>query len=76
MMYSLTMSEQIQHVQYVLTRLQLIINQLHVNVEKCGFQTTSTTFLGYHISQKGVEMDQTQVTTTTDWPPPTTVKYL
>lgn len=44
--------------------------------EKCEFHVTQTTFLGYHISHKGVKMDTVKVQAVTEWPQPTTVKEL
>ncbi|KAK3521961.1 hypothetical protein QTP70_020459 [Hemibagrus guttatus] len=61
-----------EHVHHVLSRLQ----QLYVKPEKCEFQRTTVTFLGYVISRQGVEMDLTKVHAVTEWPNPTTVKEL
>ncbi len=36
---------------------RLLANHLYVKAEKCEFHVSSTTFLGYRISPKGMEMD-------------------
>lgn len=64
--------EHISHVRTVLSRL--LENQLHVKAEK--FHVKQTTFLGYHISHKGVWMDETKVKAVNEWPQPTTIKEL
>lgn len=45
-------------------------------MEKCEFHRPSMTFLGYVISQDGVEMDQSKVSAITSWPEPTNIKGL
>ncbi|KAL0150894.1 hypothetical protein M9458_053813, partial [Cirrhinus mrigala] len=54
--YSNALSEHIQHIRTVLKRL--IQYQLYAKLEKCEFHRTSTSFLGYIISQEGVAMDE------------------
>ncbi|KAK3548960.1 hypothetical protein QTP70_021657 [Hemibagrus guttatus] len=51
-------------------------HHLYVKLEKCEFHRTTATFLGYVISQRGVEMDMVKVRAVTDWPAPTTVREL
>lgn len=74
LVYSKTREEQIQQVKTVLDRL--LHHQLYVKAEKCEFHTTTTAFLGYHISPKGVEMDESKINAVTGWPAPTTNKEL
>ncbi|KAK3514046.1 hypothetical protein QTP70_002507 [Hemibagrus guttatus] len=58
----------------VLTRL--LQHQLYVKSEKYEFHKDTIMFLGYAISQRGVEMDSSKVPAVTDWPEPTTIKKL
>ncbi|KAG1952342.1 retrotransposable element [Pimephales promelas] len=58
LIYSNTLKDHIQHVRAVLERL--IQHQLYAKIEKCEFHQTSTTFLGYIISPKGVAMDESK----------------
>lgn len=44
--------------------------------KKLEFHQTSTSFLGYVISQEGVAMDERKVKAVLDWPLPQTVKEL
>lgn len=55
LIYSTSLEEHITHVHAV---LQCLTNHnLYVKVEKCEFHCSSVTFLGYVISQEGVEME-------------------
>ena len=74
LIYSKTREQHIHHVRNVLSRL--LANNLYVKAEKCEFHVSSTTFLGYKISHKGVEMDNGKVEAVTEWPRPTTLKEL
>jgi len=74
LVYSNTMEEHIQHVRSVLRRL--IQHQLYAKAEKCEFHLTTTSFLGYIISQEGVAMDDQKVRAVVDWPQPHTLKEL
>ncbi|KAK3561325.1 hypothetical protein QTP86_030622 [Hemibagrus guttatus] len=56
LIYSSSLTEHIQHIRTVLTCL--LTNHLYIKAEKCEFHRSSITFLGYVISQQGVEMDQ------------------
>ncbi|KAI2653667.1 Transposon Tf2-9 polyprotein [Labeo rohita] len=56
LIFSNTLSEHVQHVRSVLKRL--IQYQLYAKLEKCEFHRTSTSFLGYVISQEGVVMEE------------------
>lgn len=58
----------------VLSRLRE--HQLYVKAEKFEFRTTQTSFLGYIVSHKGVEMDRSKVKAVTEWPKPSTIKAL
>ncbi|KAK3554259.1 hypothetical protein QTP70_020113 [Hemibagrus guttatus] len=74
LVYSKSLEEHVLHVREVLSRLQR--HHLYVKLEKCEFHRTMVTFLGYGISQRGVEMDMVKVWAVTDWPAPTTVREL
>ncbi|KAK3533627.1 hypothetical protein QTP70_023381 [Hemibagrus guttatus] len=74
LIYSSTYEEHVHHARAVLT--WLLQHRLHIKAEKCEFHRDSITFLGYVISQKGVEMDAGKVKEAADLPEPTTVKEL
>ncbi|KAK3509524.1 hypothetical protein QTP70_000538 [Hemibagrus guttatus] len=74
LVYSTSLEDLVRHVRAMLSRLQW--NHLYVKPEKCEFHRAIVTFLGYMISQQGVEMDHDKVHTVTEWPMPTTIKEL
>ncbi len=74
LIYSNTLEELIRHVKSVLKRLMQY--QLYAKAEKCEFHQTSTSFLGYVISQEGVAMDARKFKAVLEWPQPQTVKEL
>jgi len=53
---------------------KLLENNLYVKLEKCEFDKSETTFLGYVISKNGLKMDKEKVKAILDWPAPTNVK--
>ncbi|KAK3522835.1 hypothetical protein QTP86_004671 [Hemibagrus guttatus] len=59
LIYSSSLMEHICHVHTVLTRR--LSNHLYVKAEKSEIHRFSISFLGYVISQQGVEMDQAKV---------------
>src|SRR5579871_6757462 len=47
---------------------------LQVDIKKCEFSVTSTKFLGFVVSMKGIAMDPDKVAIIRDWEVPTTLK--
>ena len=74
LIYSHSLQEHQEHVHTVLQRL--LENKLFVKAEKCKFHATSTSFLGFIISQGGLKMDPAKVSAVADWPTPTNRKQL
>uniref|UniRef100_A0A3B3D6E4 Gypsy retrotransposon integrase-like protein 1 n=1 Tax=Oryzias melastigma TaxID=30732 RepID=A0A3B3D6E4_ORYME len=74
LVFSDSFAEHVSHVRQVLKRL--IAHQLCAKREKCEFNRTSMSFLGYIISEEGVAMDQSKVEAVLHWPQPTTVREL
>ncbi len=74
MIYSRSWAEHRQHVAEVLQHLKE--HELFLKAVKCSFHQSSVKFLGYHIDQNGVRMDEGKVTAIRDWPIPTSVKEL
>lgn len=56
--------------------IRLLQHHLFMKVEKSEIHRDTIMFLGYVISQKGVEVDESKVEAVTNWPKPTTVKEL
>ncbi|KAK3536620.1 hypothetical protein QTP86_015420 [Hemibagrus guttatus] len=65
LVYSASFEEHVCHVREVLSCL--LKNCLYVKPEKCEFHRHTVTFLGYVISPRGVEMDQSKVQAVTGW---------
>ncbi len=74
LIYSRRLAEHRQHVAEVLQRLRE--NNLFLKAEKCSFHQSSVKFLGYHIDQYGIKMDEGKVTAIRNWPIPTSIKEL
>ena len=65
LIYSDNLQDHCKHVKAVLEKLH--IAGLFVKQEKCEFEATKTTFLGFVISQQGIEMDPKKVSTVSNW---------
>jgi len=72
LIFSNNIEEHHIHVKKVLKRL--LENNLVVKLEKCEFDKSETTFLGYVISKDGLKMDNEKVKAILEWPSPTNVK--
>ena len=62
------------HVKNVLEALRKA--GLYAKLSKCKFSTPSMDFLGFVISDKGLDMDKERVKAITDWPVPTSLRAL
>jgi hypothetical protein len=58
----------VKHIRQVLDELRK--EKLFVNLEKCSFCTDHVVFLGFVISGKGIEVDESMVKEIMDWPTP------
>src|SRR5258706_7460259 len=47
---------------------------LYANLKKCKFHMDTVEYLGFILSQKGLQMDPTKVSTIQDWPEPQKVR--
>ena len=72
LIYSATRAEHVSLVRRVLG--QLLEHDLYVKADKCLFFQQAFSFLGYHISTSGVEMESDRISAVRNWPTPTTVK--
>jgi hypothetical protein len=60
------------HVRTVVAKLQEA--GLQIDLKKCEFEVTQTTFLGFIITNKGVQVDPAKTKVVRDWPEPITKK--
>uniref|UniRef100_A0A8P4GPN0 Gypsy retrotransposon integrase-like protein 1 n=1 Tax=Dicentrarchus labrax TaxID=13489 RepID=A0A8P4GPN0_DICLA len=74
LIFSQSQEEHVQHVRQVLQRL--LENKLYVKAEKCEFNVTSVSFLGFIIERGQVKADPAKIQAVADWPRPTTRKQL
>jgi hypothetical protein len=60
-----------KHVKMVLERLRMA--GLQVDIKKSEFHVNRTKYLGYVLTNKGIEVDPEKVAALREWLPPTTV---
>jgi len=70
LIFSKDLQEHKRHVRQVLQRL--LENRLYVKAEKCEFQQSSVTFLGYIFEGGQVRTDPEKTRAVQDWPTPQT----
>lgn len=71
LVYSESSPDHVRHVRKVLDRLRAA--GLQVDIKKSEFHVTRTKYLGYILTNKGLEVDPEKVDALRDWKPPTTV---
>lgn len=68
MIFSKTLGQHIKHVKHVLQKMQS--KGLKLNKAKCSFFKSKVEWLGYVISEEGIEVDQSKIQAILDWPVP------
>ena len=71
LVFSQTVSEQVDRLEKVFHRLQE--HGLKLNGEKCQFFQTQVAYLGHVVSKEGVAVDPDKIARIRDWPVPSTV---
>src|SRR6516165_4706557 len=71
LIYSKSFDEHLMHVSLVLEVLRN--EQLYANIKKCSFCLDRVIFLGFVVSARGVEVDESKVKAIQEWPIPTSV---
>ncbi|KAK1648945.1 hypothetical protein QYE76_066750 [Lolium multiflorum] len=74
LIYSRNESDHTIHIRHVLQVLR--DNQLYGNLEKCTFCKDKVIFLGYVVSQHGVEVDESKIEAIQNWPTPMNVSQV
>jgi len=72
LIYSKTAKEYWEHIRKILQKLKEA--ELFIKPEKCEFLVQKTAFLGFFISENGIELDVEKVNAVLDWETPKTVK--
>jgi hypothetical protein len=71
LIYSTSFSNHLSQVEQVLHVLRK--EKLYANLPKCNFAQNKLDFLGFVISQNGIEVDTSKIEAIRKWPTPTTV---
>jgi RNase H-like domain found in reverse transcriptase/Reverse transcriptase (RNA-dependent DNA polymerase)/Integrase zinc binding domain/Chromo (CHRromatin Organisation MOdifier) domain len=71
LIYSKTKQEHIQHVTWVLERLEQ--HGMRIRGDKCAFHQQEVEYLGFILTTEGIRMDPKKVEAVTTWPEPTNV---
>ncbi|GBG78519.1 hypothetical protein CBR_g27744 [Chara braunii] len=74
LVYSRTLEDHIRHLRDVLQRLRK--HGFYAKLSKCRFAQRKVDFLGHHVSDQGLHMDDAKITAIAEWPVPTSVKQL
>ena len=74
LIYNKSFDEHVKHIRQVLDELRK--EKLFANLEKCSFCTDHVVFLGFVVSAKGIEVDESKVKAIKDWPAPTNVSQV
>jgi hypothetical protein len=69
LIYNRSFDEHVKHIWQVLHELRK--EKLFANLEKCSFCTDHVVFLGFVVSGKGIEVDESKVKAIKDWSAPT-----
>ncbi|GBG91988.1 hypothetical protein CBR_g54083 [Chara braunii] len=74
LVYSRTLEDHIRHLRDVLQRLRK--HDFYAKLSKCRFAQRKVDFLGHHVSDQGLHMDDAKITAIAEWPVPTSAKQL
>jgi hypothetical protein len=74
LIYKKSFEAHMNHIRQVLEEIRK--EKLFANLEKCSFCTDHVVFLGFVVSGKGIEVDETKVKAIKDWPTPTNVSQI
>ncbi|XP_015167660.1 uncharacterized protein [Solanum tuberosum] len=66
-----TMHDHIEHLRYVFDVLRK--EQLYANLDKCSFYVNAVAFLGFVVSSRGVEVDESIIDAIKNWPIPKSI---
>jgi hypothetical protein len=69
LIYNKYFNKHVKHIWQVLDELRK--EKIFANLEKCSFCTDHVVFLGFDVSGKGIEVDESKVKAIKDWPAPT-----
>ena len=71
LVYSKSLEDHVLHVKQVLSILRK--EKLFANLPKCTFAKDKLVFLGFVVSSKGIEVDESKIEAIKNWPTPTNI---
>ncbi|GBG62125.1 hypothetical protein CBR_g29325 [Chara braunii] len=74
LVYSRTLEDHLRHLRDALQRLRK--HGFYAKLSKCRFAQRKVDFLGYHVSDQGLHMDDAKITVIAEWPIPASAKQL
>ncbi|GBG70548.1 hypothetical protein CBR_g6674 [Chara braunii] len=74
LVYSRTLEDHLRHLRDVLQRLRK--QGFYAKLSKCRFAQRKVDFLGHHVSDQGLHMDDAKITAIAKWSVPTSAKQL
>ncbi|GBG60963.1 hypothetical protein CBR_g18562 [Chara braunii] len=74
LVYSRTLEDHLRHLRDVLQRLRK--HGFYAKLGKCRFAQRKVDFLGHHVSDQGLHMDDAKITAIAEWPVPASAKQL
>ncbi|GBG91146.1 hypothetical protein CBR_g52027 [Chara braunii] len=74
LVYSRTLEDHLRHLRDVLQRLRK--HGFYAKLSKCRFAQRRVDFLGHHVSDQSLHMDDAKITAIAEWPVPTSAKQL
>ena len=69
--YSRSLDEHVKYLQCAFDVLQK--EKLYANLEKCSFSVQEVVFLGFVVSSREVEVDESKIDAIKNWPTPKTI---
>ncbi|GBG61037.1 hypothetical protein CBR_g18632 [Chara braunii] len=74
LVYSRTLEDHLRHLRDVLQRLRK--HGFYAKLSKCRFAQGKVDFLGHHVSDQGLHMDDAKISAIAEWPVPASAKQL
>ncbi|XP_031378285.1 uncharacterized protein LOC116193683 [Punica granatum] len=74
LIYSKNLKEHVEHLRRVFEVFRR--EKLFVNLKKCRFCQDDVVFLGYVVSQHGIEVNEEKIKAIREWPTPTTISEM
>ncbi|XP_024005017.1 uncharacterized protein LOC112082150 [Eutrema salsugineum] len=74
LIYSKNLNDHLQHLELVLKTLRK--EGLYANLKKCTFCTNKLVFLGFVVSEQGLQVDEEKIKAICEWPTPTTIGHV